>query len=375
VKIERAQFRLGSPPDRTRSRSRALAFAGAASRLLLLLGALSLLALASCRKEQAADAEAAAEDPGAAKEFRRGPITVRLKTDRREMTIAERLELTLEAEIEEEYEVELPRFGEKLQQFGIVDYHTPQPKLVGDGKVVVSKSYVLEPFLSGDYKIPPMKLHFWKKGEEKEQKHEIETEELTVKVKSLLPETVANLKIADIEDPVELPRPPQRWIWWAAAGGLLLVAAVAAFLWFDSRRRPAGASVPTIAAHELAYRQLKQLVAEDLVAKGRVKLFYERISDILRHYIENRFGLHAPERTTEEFLAELTAADGPQAGRTLEPRHKQLLAAFLTHCDLVKFAKHEPDKLEIQKTFDGCKGFIAETELAEVRTALPPGSS
>ena len=39
--------------------------------------------------------------------------------------------------------------------------------------------------------------------------------------------------------------------------------------------------------------------------KGRIKEFYERISNILRHYIEHRFDLHAPERTTEEFLYEL----------------------------------------------------------------------
>ncbi|NIP95469.1 MAG: hypothetical protein GWO24_19305 [Akkermansiaceae bacterium] len=97
-------------------------------------------------------------------------------------------------------------------------------------------------------------------------------------------------------------------------------------------------------------------MAEDLPGKGEMKPFYQRISDILRHYIENRFGLHAPERTTEEFLGELGS------GQALDPAHKPLLGKFLSHCDLVKFAEYQPSRDDIQSTFDSCKDFILETK-------------
>ena len=109
-------------------------------------------------------------------------------------------------------------------------------------------------------------------------------------------------------------------------------------------------------AHEVAYARLRALVAEELVEAGRIKEFYERISGILRHYIEDRFDLHAPERTTEEFLAELRYA------QTLASADKSVLEEFLTHCDLVKFAQHDPTTEQVQRTFDLVKDFIERTK-------------
>jgi len=101
------------------------------------------------------------------------------------------------------------------------------------------------------------------------------------------------------------------------------------------------------------------LVNEDLVGAGKIKEFYERISDILRHYIEHRFSLRAPESTTEEFLAELANTE------VLPVSEKQRLGEFLKHCDLVKFAKHNPTTQQIQETFDLVKDFIEKTKSDE----------
>ena len=67
-------------------------------------------------------------------------------------------------------------------------------KLTGDNRSKISRSYLLEPFLSGEYVIAPMKIFVKKKNvsddprnkSEHEIDHEIETEELTVHVTSLL---------------------------------------------------------------------------------------------------------------------------------------------------------------------------------------------
>jgi hypothetical protein len=318
-----------------------------------------------CGSDDKAKETAEAAPTGIEKKFERGPISVRIHLDKKEATIAERLNLTLEVISEEDYEVRLPAFGEKLEQFGIVDYRTPQPELVEDNKTRQSRSYVLEPFLSGEYVIPPMKVEFWKKDEADGQRHELETEAIKVNITSLLAEDLANLEIHDIEGPVELPRvkiasDPAFII--AIITLLILVSAL--IIWLLSRRRQA-APVVRMPAHEIAYRQLEQLIAENLPEKGQIKEFYQRISDILRHYIENRFGLHAPEQTTEEFLAALGA------DTTLAPSHKTLLKHFLQHCDLVKFAKHEPTAEDIQQTFNSCKNFIAETRENQEPPPIP----
>ena len=113
---------------------------------------------------------------------------------------------------------------------------------------------------------------------------------------------------------------------------------------------------------EIALQELERLLADDLLVRGEIHVFHLRISDILRRYIENRFGLKAPERTTEEFLTELSQARSENA---LLGRHKILLAGFLTQCDLVKFAKHEPTIAESEKTVVICRDFIEKTKEKE----------
>jgi hypothetical protein len=53
----------------------------------------------------------------------------------------------------------------------------------------------------------------------------------------------------------------------------------------------------------------------------------------------------------------------------LAREHQLLLAQFLRHCDLVKFAELQPTEAEIQETFDACKAFILETR--EVKPEAP----
>jgi hypothetical protein len=325
---------------------------GVHSRDVVLVGALCLVALIAafgCDKK-ATDAAAAKFE--ISKDYKRGPVTFKIRIDKKEITVADRLHLELEAQAGEDYEVKLPEFGDKLEQFGIVDY-TASPAALAEKNVLVQrKSYVLEPFLSGDYKIPAMKVTFRKKGETGEE-HEVESEELTVKVKSLLSEKAAALAIKDIEPPVELPR-KGAWLYWILGAGFLGLCSAAGF--FKWRRKQQDAEAVRRPAHEIACAELERLLAEKLVEKGEVKVFYTGLSDILRRYIENRFALRAPERTTDEFLVELRDAS------VLAAPHKDLLGEFLRHCDLVKFAEHQPTTPEIQKTFDACKRFIFETE-------------
>ena len=312
---------------------------------------LVLLAGISCAPPETADSEP--EDQGLTRTFERGPIAVTLRLDRTQLTIAERLNLTIEITADEDYEVDLPQFGENLEQFGIVDYRTTEPVLTADNKTRRSRSYVLEPFLSGDYTIPPMTFRFRKTDETED--HEMATEELAVKVVSLLPENLAELKIHEIGDPVALPREPKRWLWAVLTAIGLLVLVAGLIVWLRRRRQPVALPPPT-PPHEIAFALLQELVGEQLIENGKIKLFYQRISGILRNYIENRFNLSAPEQTTEEFLYSL------QGDQRLPENHKQLLDQFLHHCDRVKFAEHQPSEEEIQKSFDHCKAFIMETE-------------
>ncbi len=312
--------------------------------------------LTSCAQQDDAGKADEGESPGIHKTFERGPITVNLDVDKKEISIAERLNLSITVISDEDYKVELPSFGAKLEQFGVLDYHTTRPELVDDNRQKISRSYLLEPFLSGDYTITPMEIRFWKKGEKETDPHSIETEEITIKVNSLLPENMEDIELHDIRPPVNFPYPKAVWLWTGIAAGVVIIVIILIFILVNRKKRLREIIQARIAPHELAYEELRRLVSEDLIEKGEIKLFYQRISDILRHYIENRFRLHAPEQTTEEFLAAL------ENSRDFPDKYRPLLKVFLSHCDLVKFAEHQPTTEDIQNTFDSCKDFIAGTE-------------
>jgi len=242
----------------------------------------------------------------------------------------------------------LPRF----------DWDNLGDRLDENNNVVSTYQYRLEPFLSGNYQLPAFTFEFSDANSLAEKKYTLTTEPIDIEVTSLLGEDRENLVIADIEDVVDMPKSPSYWPLWTL-GTCVGIAAVI-ICWLYLRRRRIQELVRIFKpAHEIAYARLKALVKDDPVATGRIKEFYERISDILRHYIEHRFDLRAPERTTEEFLAELALAD------VLGEADKKMLEEFLTHCDLVKFAKHSPTHEQIQRTFDLVTEFIEKTKSDE----------
>ena len=139
-----------------------------------------------------------------------------------------------------------------------------------------------------------------------------------------MPEKMAELKMHDIAPPVGLPRSYNPWMVAAIAGGALAVLSLSGFLIYRRRKAAGPISAVRIPAHEIAYEELSNLVSQDLIEKGEIKRFYQGISDILRRYIENRFGLAAPEQTTEEFLNSLRDSTGIIA------QYKSLLQNFLS---------------------------------------------
>lgn len=159
---------------------------------------------------------------------------------------------------------------------------------------------------------------------------------------------VAN-ELRPIKPPVPLPN-PWAWLGWGLALALL-AAAVAGWLWWRKTRRATPPPVPVIPAHVRA----RQRLARALAYLSDPRQFAFEVSDTVRWYLEERFDLHAPERTTEEFLVELQ--DSP----VLSPDQKASLAQFLQSCDLVKFARYEPNEEVLRQLHESACRLVEET--------------
>jgi hypothetical protein len=311
--------------------------------------AFAILAICSCHGKQPPDDTNVKYEID--RNFTRGPVDFRVAVSKKEITIAENVILLLQIKARDKYVASLPSFGDKLEQFGIVDYKTFEPEL-GDGdEVITSREYKLEPFLSGEYKIPPMVVEFHSEGDT--LKHFVESDTITVKVNSLLPDDKSALEIKDIVGPQNLPR---TFPWVVVIVGIVIVAGILVFVFFRLRKKRMRV-IPPLAAHEIALLRLQRLLDRKLDEQKLYREFTIEVSDILRGYIEGRFGLRAPERTTEEFLIEASS------GLKVDDEKKEMIEQFLIHCDMVKFAHLQPTEKDIQKTFDSCRDFINATKI------------
>lgn len=178
------------------------------------------------------------------------------------------------------------------------------------------------------------------------------------------PAMVATNDIRDIRPPVPLP---DVWSWlpWLLAA---VVLAAGAFLLWRHRRRRALSTPP--APSEPPHLRARRRLQEALALLDDPRAFCFAVSDALRGYLEERFALHAPERTTEEFLLEL------QYSAVLAPDQKTTLADFLQQCDLVKFARFEPGQAQLRQLHAVALRLVEETEPVEpvASAGAPPHS-
>src|SRR5690606_34909385 len=113
--------------------------------------------------------------------------------------------------------------------------------------------------------------------------------------------------------------------------------------------------------HVIALEQLRALAAEGLLEAGQIKAWYFRMSEIVREYLERRFGFAAPEMTSDEIRARL--ADLPIATEA-----RLSLDDFLSETDLVKFADFSPSDAAVASLMPAARGLI---ELTRVREEAP----
>ncbi len=124
------------------------------------------------------------------------------------------------------------------------------------------------------------------------------------------------------------------------------------------RPRPLPPPPPPRPPWEVALEALHDVRHAGLTREGRYGEHFDRVSDVLRRYLGDRYGFDGLESTTREMLTELRAAT---------PRIPVLdeIERFLRHADLVKFAQLTPSEPE-------CVTALSEAQLIVERTVPPP---
>lgn len=203
------------------------------------------------------------------------------------------------------------------------------------------------------------------------------TAEQTVVVRSALgvagggtPELAAELG-QTVETRGDLFAAPRAWWpWLAGAGGALALLLTA--WWLRRPRASHYANEVATPPHVRALRELQRLRDAARSTPAQVDAFYVATSQVLRDYVEERFAVRAPERTTEEFLREL------EGGSELLRDHRAELQRFLLQCDMVKFARHLPGEAEHVAMWQLAVAFVEATRadrVAATNSAVAAGQA
>ncbi|MBE9481570.1 MAG: hypothetical protein IMY69_07740, partial [Bacteroidetes bacterium] len=113
---------------------------------------------------------------------------------------------------------------------------------------------------------------------------------------------------------------------------------------------------PKIPPHVIALDALEKLRINKLWQSGKIKEYHTEITDIIRVYIHERFGIDAMEMTTDEILASFNKKNDE-----VDDGLKNKLKQTLMLADLVKFAKEKPLPLENDKSLNNSIDFVKET--------------
>ena len=149
-----------------------------------------------------------------------------------------------------------------------------------------------------------------------------------------------------------------------AAGGLVLAGLIALVIWLIVRysRRNNPEYIHKDPPHIVALRKLDKYRGNSMWVPEKQKGFYSGVTDALREYISERYGISAMEMTTAEIFEDMKATDAP---KDLLCELKELFE----RADFVKFAKFVASDEDNAATLPLAVRFVTATYQADVENA------
>ena len=279
-------------------------------------------------------------------------VTLHASLDTTKALMGDQLRLSLRVEKSAAARVFLPVFGdtlaggiEILQKLPVDTVNTK------DGKTALQQDLLITVFDTGDFEIPPIPV-LLQTGNTMDTLHTLPVFFTVISMKG-------DTTLRDIKGNMTTPVSLVEVFPWALGLVVLLALLYLIWLWIRKHKKTGDANIPDRPADPpdvTALRQLEQMRVEKTWLHKPVKTYYISLTEVLRVYIHERFGVLALEQTTDEILASLkeTGCEGGALSR---------LKAILKLSDLVKFAKVIPEEAENAQQVIGAVEFVKATAM------------
>jgi hypothetical protein len=260
---------------------------------VLLITALALAALGS----------AAAAD---------GPVSAAATVDKRGITIGDPITLALVVEADAGYKITDSGVGRTMDEFEVLEAIPPQLTRTANGRTRYTFRYRVTAFRVGDLVFPEIHVAYQSPAGEPGV---VPTAEIPIVITSVIQigEATDDIKPAkpQLRLPTATPQIPQVAIQVALA--VVVLAMLALIVWQTRRvaaRRPKDAEMDEVllTPAQRAMAELNRVASLGLPEKGRYSEHYALLSQALRSYVRDRFGLSATERTPRELREDMLRA-------------------------------------------------------------------
>lgn len=288
-------------------------------------------------------------------------VKVEMSLDPMELFVGEQSAITLTVTAKEGQQVQFPDYqytAPLIPGVEVVGMHDLDTVRLDDQRVRLTRVYTITSFDDTLYYLSPMKVKV--DGKTYQASGRFGLKVLTVEVDTLHPN--------QFFPPKSIQNNPFKWsewapLFWLSLLMLLLIAAVA-YLYVRLRdNKPVITRirfVRHVPPHQKAMMQISKIKGEHVDTGGDQKEYYTRLTDTLRVYLEERFGIKAMEMTTGEIVDRL---------RQEEDQSKiNELRDLLETADLVKFAKHTALLNERDRNMTSVVEFIEATKSEETAT-------
>ena len=287
-------------------------------------------------------------------------VSVEAMLDSVTIFIGQQTGLTLSVNLKEGQEAVFPKLDPRQELapgVEVIDVTDCDTARLGNKMMRLSRKYTITSFEDSLHYIPPMTV--------KVNGKDYESKNLALKV---LPVEVDTLHPDQFFPPKGVQDNPFEWSEWRLPFWLsvlvVLLAALVYYLYIRLKdNKPIISKIRIIKhvpPHQKAMKEIQRIKADGIGQSGDQKEYYTRLTDILRTYLDERFGINAMEMTSGEIIEQL---------RQVEDQSKyEELKQLLETADLVKFAKFSTMLNENDRDMANVVEFIQTTKREDAPT-------
>ncbi len=280
------------------------------------------------------------------------PVAVSANVDSSSIEIGDWIRYTVSVTHPASVTISFPSLKDSIGSFEIIRQDSLM-RSEEKGEVSLSKQFVISKYTAGTFEVQPFVVRY---RDANGDTGIAVSNPIPVEVRGIEVDTSGTIR--DLKPPLTVPVSLEEIALYAGIAAGVAALIYAAYYYGKKRKRKgetkAEEELPQIPPHVLALMQLEELEKKKLWQSGQIKLYYSEATEIIRRYVEQRYGVMALEMTTGEVMEQL-------ATRPIGEPVRNNIEQLLSGADLVKFAKYQPVAAENEEVISRARSIVEQT--------------